>query len=903
MVERNRQHAKWLLRAVFISCAAGFAHSASAQLVSGTGDVQPGSVQTPNWTVGGDLTVGDTATGALTIDAGATVSNDLATIGNLNGAIGTLTVSGRDGAGAASTWTSTGLVSVGVESGSQGTLKVQAGGQARSDAGIIGRDSGSVGTVTVSGVGSVWELSTINSFQIGTAGSGTLRIDDGGALHSGQGIIGWQPGGNGRVTVTGARSVWDPLNNIYVGFEGTGELQVQDGAAVHTQGPSGPTSAASIYIGLQPGGVGTVNVSSTTANASTLKASDRIEIGSAGTGTLTIDKGGIAGAAADTWIAVAGGSTGTLHLLGDAGGRGALETGSVVKGAGTTSFDWNGGILRAIRDQNDFLNGFATQAIGANGAWFDTNTYDVVMGTAFSGASSFNKLGAGTLTLSGNSAAFTGNTAIRAGTLQVDGILGGPVNVLAGARLTGTGRVGATTNQGVIAPGPRSGFGTLTIAGDYAGQGGGLEVRTRLGADNSPTDKLVITGATAGATPVTVKNIGGAGAATQRGIQIVQVNGVSAGQFNLANGDYVIDGRPALVAGAYGYVLQQDPADGGWYLRSSLTDPGTPQPGGGNPGAQPPLRYQPGVPVYEAYANTLLQLSKLPTLRQRVGNRLYDPADVGRNGVWSRVEGTASRYDPATSTTGARQDIDSWKAQFGVDRILNGERDGSRLVAGLAFHYGKADTRLSSAYGKGNVDTTVYGLTPTLTWYGANGVYVDVQAQANWFDSDLKSRSAGTLRNGAKAHGYGLGIEAGKAWDLRQGLALIPQAQLTYLSTRFGSFNDRFGARVESDKGDSLQGRVGIALDYKRDWQSSGVSREASVYGVANVKHEFLDGTRVRVANVPVASRMARTWGSVGLGANYGWGGRYALYGQVDADVDFSGSHVVTATAGFRMMF
>ena len=70
--------------------------------------------------------------------------------------------------------------------------------------------------------------------------------------------------------------------------------------------------------------------------------------------------------------------------------------------------DWNGGILRAIRDQNDFLNGFATQAIGANGAWFDTNTYDVVMGTAFSGASSFNKLGAGTLTLSGSSAAFTG---------------------------------------------------------------------------------------------------------------------------------------------------------------------------------------------------------------------------------------------------------------------------------------------------------------------------------------------------------------------------------------------------------------------------------------------------------------------------------------------------------------
>ena len=235
-----------------------------------------------------------------------------------------------------------------------------------------------------------------------------------------------------------------------------------------------------------------------------------------------------------------------------------------------------------------------------------------------------------------------------------------------------------------------------------------------------------------------------------------------------------------------------------------------------------------------------------------------------------------------------------------MDRILNGERDGSRLVAGLAFHYGGRH-----AFVVGLWATSTHRLRP------------DAHADLVWRERRLCRRpGAGELvrqrpeitlgghaqewREGARLR---LGIEAGKAWDLRQGLALIPQAQLTYLSTRFGSFNDRFGARVESDKGDSLQGRVGIALDYKRDWQSSGVSREASVYGVANVKHEFLDGTRVRVANVPVASRMARTWGSVGLGANYGWGGRYALYGQVDADVDFSGSHVVTATAGFRMMF
>ncbi|MCH1999496.1 autotransporter outer membrane beta-barrel domain-containing protein, partial [Achromobacter xylosoxidans] len=185
-----------------------------------------------------------------------------------------------------------------------------------------------------------------------------------------------------------------------------------------------------------------------------------------------------------------------------------------------------------------------------------------------------------------------------------------------------------------------------------------------------------------------------------------QVNGLSAGQFNLANGDYVIDGRPALVAGAYGYTLQQDSGDGSWYLRSALTDPGSPQTGGGSPAPAPGPLYQPGVPVYEAYANALMQLSKLPTLRQRVGDRLYEPQGAGRNGVWARMEGSTSRLEPAVSTTGQRQDIDDWKMQIGVDRVLAGQEDGSRLVGGLALHYGTSDTRVSSVYGNGSIDTT-----------------------------------------------------------------------------------------------------------------------------------------------------------------------------------------------------
>ncbi|MFY2084772.1 autotransporter outer membrane beta-barrel domain-containing protein, partial [Achromobacter xylosoxidans] len=74
-------------------------------------------------------------------------------------------------------------------------------------------------------------------------------------------------------------------------------------------------------------------------------------------------------------------------------------------------------------------------------------------------------------------------------------------------------------------------------------------------------------------------------------------------------------------------------------------------------------------------------------------------------------------------------------------------------------------------------------------------------------------------------------------------------------------FSDRFGARVESDKGDSLQGRLGVALDYRSNGQGTGSGRRSNVYGVINLKHEFLDGTRIQVADVPVVSRMSRTWG------------------------------------------
>lgn len=89
---------------------------------------------------------------------------------------------------------------------------------------------------------------------------------------------------------------------------------------------------------------------------------------------------------------------------------------------------------------------------------------------------------------------------------------------------------------------------TLTINEDYVGNGGKLVFNTVLNDDDSETDRLQVLGNTSGNTFVAVNNIGGAGAQTIEGIEIVNVAGNSNGTFEKAS---------RIVAGAYDYNVVQ----------------------------------------------------------------------------------------------------------------------------------------------------------------------------------------------------------------------------------------------------------------------------------------------------------------------------------------------------------
>jgi len=95
---------------------------------------------------------------------------------------------------------------------------------------------------------------------------------------------------------------------------------------------------------------------------------------------------------------------------------------------------------------------------------------------AISGSGSFVQMGTGTTTLSANST-YTGPTTVSAGTLVVNGsIANSAVTVDAGAALTGTGTVGATTirSGGIFAPGSVGMPGPMTVFGNLVFQSGAL---------------------------------------------------------------------------------------------------------------------------------------------------------------------------------------------------------------------------------------------------------------------------------------------------------------------------------------------------------------------------------------------------------------------------------------------
>jgi fibronectin-binding autotransporter adhesin len=619
--------------------------------------------------------------------------------------------------------------------------------------------------------------------------------------------------------------------------------------------------------------------------------------------------------------------SGTTILTGD-----NTYTGGTTINAGTLQLG-NGG-----------TSGSVVGDVANDGALAFNRSDSLIFDGLISGTGDVRQIGGGTTILTAQNT-YSGATTVEAGTLAAGATNvfspNSPASVLAGGTLDAAGfdqTVSVLTNAGLVNVGGAPGA-TLTVSGNYIGADGTLRLNTALGDDASTTDRLIVLGDTSGSTTLVVANVGGSGAPTVEGIRVIDVAGSSAGSFAL-DGNYVFEGDQAVIGGAYAYRLYKNgvstPTDGNWYLRSALIDSTNPtDPTDPTDPTSPPTSplYQPGVPAYEAYAQTLLGLNGLPTLQQRVGNRYWSgagngllsqgdgpgtiepapqpseggPAFIEGRGIWARIEGAHGSFDPRTSTSSTDYDLDTWKIQSGLDGQLY-ENDSGKLIGGITAHYGNASADVSSIFGNGEVDTDGYGVGATLTWYGQNGFYLDGQAQATWYESDLSSGLLGSLSNGNDGFGYAFSLETGKRLALNQSWTLTPQAQLAYSSVDFDDFTDPFGANVSLGIGESLKGRLGLSADYENAWESaSGTMTRTHLYGIANLYHEFLDGTEVEVSGVNFASENDRTWAGIGTGGSYNWNNdKYSIYSEVSVNTslsNFADSYSLNGTAGFKVKF
>ncbi len=912
-----------------------------AVIVSGSGGVS----QASTWE-NSSLRLGLGGIATLNIaNGGAVITDGIGHVGYDTGGSGTATVSGHDSLGNASIWTIGDLLYVG--NAATGILNILDGGVVAVTRDVSIAVSAS-GTLNLSGNDATGRGILETSAVVRGTGTATLNLN-GGILRANKDQATFIQGFT--TLEAGSEGAWFDTNGFNIGvatdFTGSaGFYKLGEGTLTLT-GASTYAGGTTIDAGTLQIGDGNTSGSITgdVLNNGVLafnRSDDTLVIDGTISGTGAVEQAGIGKTTLTGTNTYTGGTTisaGTLQV-GNGGASGSLK-GNVTNNAalvfnrtGSTTMDGTisgsgsltqiGGGTTILSGTNTYGGGTTISAgtlqLGDGGATgsilndvtnngvlaFNRSNVLTFIGT-ISGAGGVHQIGTGQTILSADNSNLTGTSQVQAGILSVNGILGGTMDVLGGARLQGQWLWSATPPSsagGTIAPG--NSIDTLTVA-SYDGNGGTLEIEAVLGDDNSASDLLAVTGATSGTTNVKVINLGGAGAATTQGIRIVDVGGVSGGTFSLL-GDYIFEGEQAVVGGAYGYRLYKNtltgPPDGDWYLRSALRPPA----GSGQ-------LFQPGAPIYEAYANILQSFNGPDTLQQRVGNRSWRGVidnggvpEAAGTGIWGRIVAGHASLDATASTTGADSDSTTWQLQAGADSPLYLGADG-RLIGGLSARYGTISADIASVFGDGSIGSTGYGLGGSLTWYGNDGFYLDGQANLTWYDSGLSSSTAArSLVSGNTGFGYGLGVEAGQQIALGSNWSITPQAQLSYSAVDYDDFTDAFGAAVSLLDGDRLKIRLGLSADYQTDWtDTSGQTSRLHAYGIANLYYDLIGGSKTNLAGVILTGNTDPLWGGIGAGGSYSWEDEaYTLHGEVALNTaldHFGGSYDVTGTAGVRVKY
>src|SRR5690625_5065278 len=454
-------------------------------------------------------------------------------------------------------------------------------------------------------------------------------------------------------------------------------------------------------------------------------------------------------------------------------------------------------------------------------------------------------------------------------------------------------------NKGIINMHNSTYADTLTIKGDYQGDGGSLYMNTLWNAPgdgagaNSSSDQLVITGHTLGNGSTVIHPVTAGGqeaiidgdirrlAHTLNSLDIVVTGGTYDGAFI----------GTARTTGAGEAQLVRNGDNFRWTLKAQITP---------DPSPDPDIDiFAPEVPGYVQmpHANLEMGYTMLSTLHERVGEQQalsWDGCDTCAAGLskqtWGRMLGRHQKLDGRKRLN---FDMNTYGLQIGQDfHIQQNPNNNSRRHSGVYASYAHAKTDFydenravngiisgDKYMGKGSTDRLALGVYST--YYTEQGSYLDMVGELAYLRNKYQARNgAKTSQNGYSA---AASIEVGKPIHLGNSNWLVePQSQLIYQYLNLNNINDGLKS-VQQKNLHALRGRIGARLAYNKEGTRK---RTNTFYIIGNIWHDLSASGSVKIGQDKVREKYNRTWIEGGVGAQTPIGKQSYLY--VDARYEHS---------------
>ncbi|EMQ9340176.1 autotransporter outer membrane beta-barrel domain-containing protein [Escherichia coli] len=793
-------------------------------------------------------TIGVAGVGNLNIsDGGKFVSQNITFLGDKASGIGTLNL--MDATSSFDT------VGINVGNFGSGIVNVSNGATLNSTGyGFIGGNASGKGIVNIS-TDSLWNLKTSSTnaqlLQVGVLGKGELNITTGGIVKARDTQIALNDKSKGDVRVDGQNSLLETFN-MYVGTSGTGTLTLTNSGTLNVEG-------GEVYLGVFEPAVGTLNIGAAhgeaAADAGYITNATKVEFGS-GEGVFVFNH---------TNNSDAGYQVDMLITGDDKDGKVIHDAGHTVFNAGNTYSGKtlvNDGLLTIASHTADGVTGMGSSEVTIA----SPGTLDILAST--------NSAGDYTLT----------------NALKGDGLM--RVQLSSYDKMFGFTHATGTEFAGVA---------QLKDSTFNTGNNGLMTFNATLGGDNSPTDKMNVKGDTQGNTRVRVDNIGGVGAQTVNGIELIEVGGNSAGNFALTTG--------TVEAGAYVYTLAKGKGNDekNWYLTSKwdgVTPADTPDPINNPPVVDPegPSVYRPEAGSYIsniAAANSLFS--------HRLHDRLGEPQYIdslhsqgSASSMWMRHVGghERSRAGDGQLNTQANRYV----LQLGGDLAQWSSNAQDRWHLGVMAGYANQHSNTQSNRVGYKSDGRISGYSAGLyaTWYqndaNKTGAYVDSWALYNWFDNSVSSdnRSADDYdsRGVTASVEGGYTFEAGTFSGSEETLNtwyVQPQAQITWMGVKDSDHTRKDGTRIETEGDGNVQTRLGVKTYLNSHHQrDDGKQREFQPYIEAN----WINNSKVYAVKMngqTVGREGARNLGEVRTGVEAKVNNNLSLWGNVGVQLGDKG--------------